>query len=372
MRGVIVAAGEGKRMRPITYWRPKPLVPVADVPLIVHIIRGFVGAGVREIAIVIGHLGDKMKEALGDGSQWGASLSYAVQDEPKGTADAVLRARELLGDEPFMLSWGDILVPPGHYRRVAEAFGGAAAGGEAGGKPHGERAAGQRAAGVLSLNWVADPWEGAAVYVADGFVDRVIEKPERGTSTTNFNNAGIFVLPPEVLEIAARLEPSPRGEYELPVAMDRLLKGGARLRAVEVEGYWSDVARPGTALEINGKVISHLSALAGDRKGGGGREGLWIAPSAEVAEGAELRAPVYVAEGATVAEGAAVGPNVSLHEGCRVAERAEVADSVLLDGCQVGEGCSVHGAYVEAGAELPAGTVLPGSFEAPFVVPPRK
>ncbi|MCX7599015.1 MAG: sugar phosphate nucleotidyltransferase [Armatimonadetes bacterium] len=340
MRGVIVAAGEGKRMRPITYWRPKPLVPVADAPIIVHIIRGFVAAGVTDICVVVGHLRDQIVAALGDGSQWGANLTYRVQEAPRGTADAVLLARDFLKDGPFMLSWGDILVPPDHYRRVVEAHEGAD--------------------GVLSVNVVEDPWEGAAVYVEGGFVERIIEKPPRGASKTNFNNAGILVLPPEVLEIAATLEPSPRGELELPHAIDVLLDRGARLRAVQVNGYWSDVARPATVLEMNGVVIDHLSG------------GFWVDPSAQVSDGAELIMPVYVGPGVQIQAGARVGPKVSLNENCRVENGAVLSCTVLLSDCRVGPACTVSGAYVDTGVELPAGTHLPGDLERPFLLPPSK
>lgn len=338
MRGVIVAAGEGKRMRPITYWRPKPLVPVADAPIVVHILRGFVAAGVTDICVVVGHLRDQLTAALGDGSKWGANLTYRVQEAPRGTADAVCLARDFLGGSSFMLSWGDILVPPEHYRRVVEAHAGAD--------------------GVLSVNEVDDPWEGAAVYTRGEFVERVIEKPPRGTSTTRFNNAGIFVLPPEVLEIASRLEPSPRGELELPQAIDALLAAGARLRVVQVQGYWSDVARPATVLEMNRVVIEQLSG------------GVWVNPSAQVSSEAELVAPVYVGPDVRIEAGAKVGPSVSLHENCRVGSGTVLAHAVLLSGCSLGPRCTVSGAYLDTEVELPAGTCLPGDPSRPFLFPP--
>jgi NDP-sugar pyrophosphorylase family protein len=339
MRGLIVAAGEGKRMRPITYWRPKPLVPIADAPLIVHILRGFVAAGVREICIVIGHLRDQMREALGDGSAWGASIHYVVQEQPTGTGSAVLLARDFLGDDPFMLSWGDILVPPSHYRRVAEAFG-------------------PGVDGVLSLNPVDDPWEGAAVYVNEGLVSRIVEKPERGASATNFNNAGIFVLPGRILDLTAALPPSSRGEVELPQAIDRLLQDGARLRAVEVEGYWSDVARPGTVLSINGHVVEEL---------GGGS---WVSASAEVHAEATLVPPVYLAAGVRISAGATVGANVSLHAGTIIGASATVSNAVLLVGCSVGEDSRLDWCYAEDDAVVPPGAVLPGRPDLPFILPP--
>jgi len=350
MRGLIVAAGAGKRMRPITYWRPKPLVPIADVPLMVHILRGFVAAGVSEICVVVGYLEDKMRETLGDGSQWGASIHYEYQEKALGTGAAVLLARDYLADpstssgsgyDPFMLSWGDIIVPPSHYRRVVEAY-----------RPDVD--------GVLSANPVDDPWEGAAVYVEDGLVSRVEEKPARGTSTTNFNNAGIFILPGEVIDLTAALPPSPRGEIELPQAIDQLLTGGGRLRAVEVEGYWSDVARVGTAIGINANVIREL----------GGH--LWVSASADIHPSATIVAPIYVDAGACIDAGATVGPNVSLHRGATIGAGAKASNAILLTGSSVGEDCQVDWCYAEDEAAIPEGTVLPGRPDAPFVIPPPK
>ena len=340
MRGLIVAAGEGRRMRPITYWRPKPLVPVADAPIIVHIIRGFVAAGVADICIVVGHLRDQLTAALADGSSWGANLTYRVQEVPRGTADAVLLARDFLSNGPFLLSWGDILVPPAHYRRVVEAAPGAD--------------------GVLSVNEVEDPWEGAAVYTRGDFVERVIEKPPPGTSTTNFNNAGIFVLPPDILEIASRLKPSPRGELELPQAIDVLLARGARLRAVEVHGYWSDVARPTTVLSMNAQVIEHLSG------------GTWIDPSAQISPAAQLLPPVYVGPKVRIEAKARIGPAVSLHENCAVGAGARLAHAIFLSECSLGADSVVSAAYLDTGVELPPGTRLPGDLSKPFLFPPTK
>jgi NDP-sugar pyrophosphorylase family protein len=240
-----------------------------------------------------------------------------------------------------MLSWGDILVPPSHYRRVVDAYG-------------------PDVDGVLSANPVDDPWEGAAVYVDGGLVSRVVEKPDRGTSTTKFNNAGIFILPGEVLDLTAALPPSTRGEVELPQAIDQLLTAGRRLRAVEVEGYWSDVARVGTAIAINAKVIRAL----------GGH--LWVSATADIHPSATILAPIYVEAGATIGAGATVGPNVSLHRGATIGAGAKVSNAILLAGASVGENCRIDWCYAEDEAAVPGGTVLPGRADAPFVLPPPR
>lgn len=341
MRGLILAAGVGTRMRPITYWRPKPLVPIADAPLIVHIIRGFVQAGVREIAVIIGHLADVMREALGDGSQWGAALTYIVQPRPAGTGDAALLARDFIRGEPFMLSWGDILVPEAHYQRVREAY-------EAG------------ADGVLSVNWVEDPYEGAAVYVTDGIVTKILEKPLRGTSQTNFNNAGIFVLPPEILDITAETAPSPRGEIELPTAIGEFIAAGGKVRAVEVLGYWSDVARPRNVIEMSGIVARER-----------GKDGLWIDATAEVGQGISFEPPVYIGPGARLSAGhSVIGPFATILSGCVLGEGTIAANCVVGEQSVIESGCQLSHVYIESGCRLAPGNSLRGSPDMPLVLPP--
>ncbi|MBU0607454.1 MAG: nucleotidyltransferase family protein, partial [Armatimonadetes bacterium] len=199
MKGVILAAGKGTRMLPLTERRPKPLVPVLDRPMIDHIILGARDAGVDHLALVIDYLGEMIQERYGDGSALGLRIEYIWQAGAHGTGAATLLAADFVGDEPFFLSWGDIIVAPETYANVLRIW------------------AEEQPDAILSLNWVADPWEGAAVYVDEaGYVAQIIEKPPRGQSTTNYNNAGIFVLRPEVFEVLRECPVSPRGEVEFP------------------------------------------------------------------------------------------------------------------------------------------------------------
>jgi NDP-sugar pyrophosphorylase family protein len=327
-------------MRPISYWRPKPLVPIADAPLIVHIIRGFVAAGVREICVVIGHLAAQVEKALGDGAAWGAKLTYVRQLHPRGTGDAVLCARFFLGREPFMLSWGDILVPLGHYQRMRQLF-----------TPDVD--------GVLSVNWVEDPWEGAAVYVQEGLVRDIVEKPPRGTSTTHYNNAGIFILPPRLLDLLTSLSPSERGEVELPQALAALVATDGRLRAAEVEGYWSDVARPASVITMNGVVVQATAA-----------GGVWLAGEVELPAGVRLQPPVYLGPGVRVGTDSTLGPFASLQAEAQLGEEVTASYCLIGEGATVERNCWLEHAYLEAGTHLPPGNVLRGTSAAPLVLPP--
>ncbi|MCC6387504.1 MAG: nucleotidyltransferase family protein [Dehalococcoidia bacterium] len=222
-RAVLFAAGRGARLGEITATTPKPLLTVGGRPVIVRALDGFARAGIREVVVVTGYLGEQVEAELGNGEACGMRLSYVRQATPDGTAKALLLARDALGEGPFAWAWADIVVPSEAYRAVVRAA---------------------LADGALAVNEVDDPAEGAAVYVADGFVTRIVEKPAPGSSTTRWNNAGVGVLGPAAWEHVAALEPSPRGEYELPRAIAAMVAAGARLRAVPVEGPWSDIGTP--------------------------------------------------------------------------------------------------------------------------------
>lgn len=342
MKGVILAAGKGTRMLPLTERRPKPLVPVLDRPMLEHIVTGARDAGVDHIALIIGHLGDQIVDYFGDGSDLGLRIDYIWQDEPKGTGHAALLAEEFVDGECFFMSWGDIIVPPRNYRKVVGAF------------VEGDTDA------VLSLNWVEDPYEGAAVYVEDDMVAKIVEKPRKGTATTNYNNAGLFVYTSDIFDRLRRLTPSARGELELPDAVQEMVAEGRRIRAVALEGYWSDVARPGAVINLNDLIMQ-------DRYDDDC--GVFIHPEATVSDDSVLKPPVYVGPGSQV-NGGRIGPNVALMADCRVGSEAKVYNSALFTGARVGPNVHMRRVVVEEGGGVARGQELVGKDDAPLIVRP--
>lgn len=224
-QAVLLAAGRGTRLGDLTRETPKPLLEVGGEPIIVRILRGLAAAGVQDVTVVTGHLAQALEAALGDGGRWGLTLRCIRQEELDGTARAAALARPFLRGGPFFVGWGDIAVEAGNYCRVV---------------------AGARETGAaIAVNEVDDPWVGAAVYVDNAMrVLRIIEKPPKGTSTTRWNNAGLSVLPPAIWDEVERLDPSPRGEYELPQAIAAFVAAGHPVVAVPIEGPWFDIGTP--------------------------------------------------------------------------------------------------------------------------------
>ncbi len=339
LKGVILAAGKGTRMLPLTERRPKPLVPVLDRPMVDHIVLGARDAGVDHLALVIDYLGEMIQERYGDGSALGLRIEYLWQAGAKGTGAATLLAADFVGDEPFFLSWGDIIVAPETYANVLRIW------------------AEEQPDAILSLNWVADPWEGAAVYVDQaGYIERIIEKPPRGQSTTNYNNAGIFVLRPEVFEVLRECPVSPRGEVEFPDAVKALMARQRRIRGVEVIGYWSDVARPSAVLDLSSTITQFRS-----------EDGIIVEAGAEVDPGATLTAPVFIGQGCRVGA-AEIGPEVSLGPDTMVGAGARLRRVATFGGSGIGEGCVLENVIVEEGVTL-AGANVAGTDETPEAIP---
>ncbi|MFN0144955.1 MAG: NDP-sugar synthase [Dehalococcoidia bacterium] len=221
-KAILLAAGRGSRLGPLTAETPKPLLQVGRRPIIVRIIDGLIRAQIEEFAVVTGYLAEQVEYELGNGSQSGVSTRYFRQERQEGTARALAIARDFAGEEKFFFGWGDILVRPENYRAVIKA--------------------GRLADAAIAVNEVDDPHAGAAVYFGeDRLVTRIVEKPAPGTSATRWNNAGFGVLGPEIWPEIERLEPSERGEYELPQALAALIAGRARVVAVPIEGSWFDI-----------------------------------------------------------------------------------------------------------------------------------
>ena len=164
---------------------------------------------------------------------WRLPVEFQVQEVVNGTGAAARLARGFAGDAPFLLTFGDIFCEPAAYSACMEAMG-------------------DGTAAVMGVKWVDDPWQGAAVYADDnGVIERVIEKPAKGTSNTHWNSAGLYALRPMAFDYLDRLTLSARGEYELTDILDRMLADGKELRIARVDGTWRDVGRPEDLAELN-------------------------------------------------------------------------------------------------------------------------
>jgi UDP-N-acetylglucosamine diphosphorylase / glucose-1-phosphate thymidylyltransferase / UDP-N-acetylgalactosamine diphosphorylase / glucosamine-1-phosphate N-acetyltransferase / galactosamine-1-phosphate N-acetyltransferase len=231
-KAVILAAGRGTRMRELTADLPKPMIDVRGKPVLQHIIEGLRDAGIREALIVVGYHADAVWNFFGDGSHHNILIQYATQTVQDGTGRVVDLAWEFVGDSPFVLSYGDILVDPANYKRVVDL-------------PKNVEA-------IVTVTRGEDVSKGGAVFVNEQMelVD-LREKPKPGEATSPWYNAGLYAFRPSIFEFIARLKPSPRGEYELTDAIRDLAHSGKKVQALELTGKWADVRDPEILANLN-------------------------------------------------------------------------------------------------------------------------
>ena len=218
-------------MRELTEELPKPMIPVRGKPILLHIIEGLRSAGVERVQIIVGYKAEVVRDFFGNGSAFGVSVEYATQVVQDGTGRVVELSREFVGDKPFVLSYGDILVAPANYSKLTTL---------------------EDSEALISVKRnEAEMAKGGCVVVDDQMcLTDLIEKPE-GKPPSPWYNAGVYSFKPSIFEFTARLQRSPRGEFELTDAIRGLGQASGRVRAVELSGDWADVRDPEVLAQLN-------------------------------------------------------------------------------------------------------------------------
>ncbi len=245
MKAVILAAGKGTRMRELTQQLPKPMLKVHRKPILEHIIDGLKAAGIREFCVITGYRADVIENYFGDGSARKIQMNYARQEVQDGTGKAPELAKSFVGSDDFVLTYGDILVKPETYQRMLARFG--------------ERSF----SGLTTVTPGQDVTKGGLNFFDEQFcLRRIVEKPgaeqllrlrEEGwlkPGETVWYNDGIYIFRPVLSEFTSALQKSPRGEYELPDAINAMLTKGHRIAGLEIQGRWVDVRDPEVLAEL--------------------------------------------------------------------------------------------------------------------------
>jgi NDP-sugar pyrophosphorylase family protein len=224
MKAVILAAGKGKRMGDLTKDIPKPMVHVKGKPILEQIITGIRNhTGIREFFIIIGHQGQVIEKHFGDGTPWGVMITYGTQVEQTGTGKAPELAKNWIGDDSFMLSYGDVMVNPEDYGQIAEKL--------------------KNNDAVIAVKKIDGDYSsfGVATFNPNFHLENFVEKPPMGSISEGWLNAGIYLFKSSLFKYTAKLEKSPRGEYELPDALLGMVRDQKLIAGHELPGHWVDV-----------------------------------------------------------------------------------------------------------------------------------
>jgi glucose-1-phosphate thymidylyltransferase len=309
LKGLILSGGAGTRLRPITHTSAKQLVPVANKPVLFYGIEALVDAGVKEIGIIIApETGEEIRKAAGDGSAFGAEITYIVQDKPAGLAHAVLTAAEFIGDSPFVMYLGDNLLRDG-LRGLVATF--------RADEPH----------ALILLTPVDDPQSYGVAELDGERIVRLIEKPKDPPS--NLALVGVYLFTPAIFDAARGLEPSWRGEYEITEAIQALIDDGHKVQSEVVRGWWKDTGQLADMLEANRLVLEELETrLEGEIDEGSRVEGRVVLEAGASLTRSVVRGPAVIGAGACI-EDAYIGPYTSIGSGVHV-RRSEVEHSIVL------------------------------------------
>jgi glucose-1-phosphate thymidylyltransferase len=315
MKGLILSGGKGTRLRPLTYTSAKQLVPVANKPVLFYGIEAMAGAGIRQVAIVVGDTAAEIREAVGDGSRWGLEVTYIEQDAPRGLAHAVLISEGYLRDEPFVMYLGDNLLNKGI-------------------RPFVEQFAAARPAAQILLAHVDDPQMFGVAELRDGRVLRLVEKPKEPRSDLAL--VGVYMFSPAIFDSVKRIRPSWRDELEITDAIQDLIDRGLDVRPHIVDGWWKDTGKLEDMLEANRLILDTFERrIDGSVDAESRVEGKVVIDAGAVVERSVVRGPVIIGARARITH-AYVGPFTSIMNDVQVRD-AELEHSIVLEGSVISD-----------------------------------
>ena len=324
-----MAGGEGTRLRPLTSNQPKPMLPLANRPMMEHVIRLLKEHGFDDIVVTLAFMPHAIRTYFGDGSEFGVNLSYATEESPLGTAGSVRNAKDKL-DEPFLVISGDVLTDIDLSAIVAF---------------HSERGA----LATLGLKAMDNPLDfGIVIIKDDGTIERFLEKPTWGQVFSDTVNTGIYVLQPEIFDYV------PEGKVDWSEdVFPALLAAGKPLFGYVAEGYWEDVGTLEAYVEAHHDVLDGKVEI--DVPGFRLSEGVWLGEGAEVDPGAKLDGPVLIGDYCRVEEGAHLAQYTVLGSNVRVGAHAYLERSIVHDNGYVGPSTRLRGTVVGRSSDLRLG-----------------
>ncbi len=317
MKAVILAAGQGTRLRPVTLTMPKPLVPVANRWLIAYAIDLLKTAGLTDIGIVVNSMESPIVEVLGDGDVLDVNIEYIIQAEQKGLAHAIGLCQDFVGDEPFTVFLGDNIFQDKMTSLLTDF-------------------ADSDDEAAIVLGEVSDPTRFGIAELEDGKIINVVEKPENPPS--NFAIAGVYLFRKSIFEAIGQIVPSARGELEITDAIGVLLKTEKPVAAYELSGWWIDAGKPGAIVMANQLVLEDLPYTPAPENSDQIEGECDVSHRVIIGKNSKIidsvvRGPVIIGDN-TIISNSYVGPYTALGDNV-VIEGSEIEASIVMKNCEI-------------------------------------
>ena len=345
MKAVILAAGKGSRLNPITSTVPKPMIPIGGKPLLEHALLNLRDIGVQEILIIVGYKEEIIKNYFGNGlSKFKVKIQYTTQLEHLGTAHAVGFAKDFVGDDDFFLMYGDLLTDPQVFKDILEIY--------------------QKSSceGLISLFEVNNPQEYGIISLSnEGYVEKISEKPSIDLNLGNLANAGIFIFNPLIFEAIELTELSVRNEYEFTDSMQILinqLKGKIKGYIIK-DLFWSDIGLPWHLLEANEFILKRIeTSLEGKLEKNVNMSGkVFIGKNTVIKSGSYIQGPCYIGERCLIGPNAYIRPYTYIGNDCHIG-MSEVKNSLIFSNTSIPHFNYIGDSIICENVNLGAGTKI--------------
>lgn len=339
MKAVILVAGKGKRLRPLTFTRPKHLLPVVGIPLLEYSIQRLKQSGINQFIFVIGYAKEFIKQYFKDGSQWGVTIEYIIQDKQLGTAHAAGMVENYVDDD-FILFYGDILVGKNTFTELLEKY----------------DTIGRKS--IISLIEVKDPEKYGIVNLENNKATKVVEKPT-DPKWGNLANAGIYILKPKIFKYIKETKKSKRGEYEITDSLQQFIDEGNDLYGFNIESWWLDVGRPWDLLDANNLLMNEIDY----KIDGIIEEGAHIGGKVKVGKNSIIRSGSYLKGPVIIGENCDIGPNCYIRDytvignNVRIGNACEIKGSIIMNNTKISHLSYVGDSIIGENCNLGAGTI---------------
>ncbi|MDP7079522.1 MAG: sugar phosphate nucleotidyltransferase [Candidatus Undinarchaeales archaeon] len=336
MKAVILAAGRGTRLHPLTATRQKSMIPLAGKPILYHVLSAVKAAQISEVVLVVNEFADEIRQYFGTGERFGLSITYVDQGKCLGTAHALHMAAEntKLNDD-FLLIHGDLIFDHAVMERLHAAKGGS----------------------VVVGAHVDNPWEYGVLTCNGSHLTEVRERPPEQEAKGCMVNAGIYLLESSFLDAVAKGE-AERHEYDIPHALNHYIEGGSRVEVLEHRGYYRDVGRPWELLEANEFIMKKIDhRIEGELEPGVVIKGDVVIEKGTVITGTSyIKGPVYIGKNCEIGPNCFIRDNVNISDDVRIGRAVEVKNSLILNGSKAEHLAYIGDALIGAGCNFGAGT----------------